>query len=137
MQHLNISVTKKRWLQLQCISFILKISFTSMKDIWGLLMSRGSIDLHFYIAWQSDEKLGDVMNNFLFERTAKKNVKWKIFVALKLIRGCKWYHQKNNMLMHFAPMTSALLKNSLSFGFTIKLFVRLMNWLTWNSFAEN
>lgn len=146
MQHLYISVTKKRWLQLQCISFILKMSFTSMKDIWGLLMSRGSIDLHFYIAWQSDEKLGDVMKNFLFERTAKKNVKWKIFVCTKAmscnkslsgVHRCKWYHQKNNMLMHFAPMTSALLKNSLSFGFIIKLFVRLMNWLTWNSFAEN
>lgn len=135
MQHLYISVTKKRWLQLQCISFILKISFTSMKDIWGLLMSRGSIDLHFYIAWQSDEKLGDVMDNFFFERTAEK-VKWKFFVCTKAmscnkslsgVHRCKWYHQMNNMLMHFAPMTSALLKNLLSFGFVINNLIHRFN----------
>lgn len=68
------------------------MSFTSMKDIWGLLMSRGSIDLHFYIAWQSDEKLGDVMNNFLFERTAKKKMlNEKSSFALKRCHAIKAY----------------------------------------------
>lgn len=67
------------------------MSFTSMKDIWGLLMSRGSIDLHFYVAWQSDEKLGDVMNNFFFERTAKKNLNEKSSFALKRCHAIKAY----------------------------------------------
>lgn len=125
MQHLYISVTKKRWLQLECISFILKISFTSTKDIWGLLMSRGSIVLHFYIAWQSDEKFGDVMNDFLFEWTERKLM--KIFVTTKAVTYSKslsgvvtTISKRTICWCIFASKTLALLKNSLNFGFIIR-----------------
>lgn len=73
---------------------------------------------------------------FLLWENCKKNVKWKIFVCTKAmscnkslsgVHRCKWYHQKNNMLMHFAPMTSALLKNSLSFGFIINNLIHRFN----------